>query len=1033
MLSKLVNFGESLTLVPDSGIQFVEYGFDLSNSPRVTRNFIERPLPATLRPNGEIDFELIANWDDDDPDGLQPFQAAAGDNDYSITKERSLEPFLGQWLPVPFLRIGAPDKDGNETYERGPQDWVRMRVIETREAYGDTEATHRVTFAFDTSLVEHGETRLYLAPTFNDASQSGHFRFVHRISDVGTFLKHLHQVDDTTEPYDAQAWVRNWIRDEFREFVSRKKGNRRLRPDDFLYVHEPIARYLTLLDFISRVVSPAKVSFINAAGNDTKPIDVDLVLDIGNSRSCGILIQTFPEDTAVNLNNSLVLELRDLTTPELVYRDPFESHLELVQAEFGRVGLLSGSNRRKAFFWPSLVRIGKEAARYRRDAEGTEAMTGMSSPKRYLWDTDLMNQFWRFRHQKPEDGIGPLIAKTVLKHINKQGDVLDQIREENARLHGNRARIVADLEPATQLRFSRSSFFTFMLLEVIAQAMMMMNSPASRQENRHKDAPRRLRRIVLTIPSATPIQEQRIIRSRAEAAVKLLWALQGWDSRRGNRSIAPPTINASWDEASSMHMVYLYGEITQKLGGSMRGLLDIKGRPRILMSSADKTPRRSLRIASIDIGGGTCDLMVTTYFEQADRALIPQQEFREGFRKAGDDLLREVIQRVALGAIRRDLEERGASKARDMLAELFAGDRTDMSELDKHRRREFVLAVLQPVALGVLEACEAGQVHEGGEAQVFRFGDFFGKKTPMPGDRIVSYLTEKVTRLGVTDYRLADIAVRVDPSDIAGSIETTFSQIFANLAEAVHHFDSDVVLLTGRPSRIPQVSAYFINQLAVTSDRIVPVSTYRVGNWYPFREQSTAVISDPKTTAVVGGMLCALSEKHLMNFTMYTDRLSMKSTARYIGELDLNQKLTNEKVLFSKVDLDNSSQEAMTASFNLFNPVRIGYRQLPYERWVASPLYKISFDSLDNQRSLAKPIKVTLERADVDKPDDDADQATLLSTQAALESFRIESAEDANGRTVYGGNAHLINLKLDTLAANDAGGYWLDTGILSVH
>ncbi|MGO7309887.1 virulence factor SrfB [Rhizobium ruizarguesonis] len=32
----------------------------------------------------------------------------------------------------------------------------------------------------------------------------------------------------------------------------------------------------------------------------------------------------------------------------------------------------------------------------------------------------------------------------------------------------------------------------------------------------------------MTIPSATPVQEQRILNSRAEAAVKLVWSLAGW-------------------------------------------------------------------------------------------------------------------------------------------------------------------------------------------------------------------------------------------------------------------------------------------------------------------------------------------------------------------------------------------------------------------------------------------------------------------------------------------------------------------------
>ena len=48
-----------------------------------------------------------------------------------------------------------------------------------------------------------------------------------------------------------------------------------------------------------------------------------------------------------------------------------------------------------------------------------------------------------------------------------------------------------------------------------------------------------------------------------------------------------------------------------------------------------------------------------------------------------------------------------------------------MSELEKHRRRQFVAGVLKPVAMGVLGRCETGEIVDGAQIQAFRFGDFF--------------------------------------------------------------------------------------------------------------------------------------------------------------------------------------------------------------------------------------------------------------------------------------------------------------------
>jgi hypothetical protein len=41
-------------------------------------------------------------------------------------------------------------------------------------------------------------------------------------------------------------------------------------------------------------------------------------------------------------------------------------------------------------------------------------------------------------------------------------------------------------------------------------------------------------------------------------------------------------------------------------------------------------------VASIDIGGGTTDLMICTYSAEAGQEIEPHQNFREGFRIAGD-------------------------------------------------------------------------------------------------------------------------------------------------------------------------------------------------------------------------------------------------------------------------------------------------------------------------------------------------------------------------------------------------------------
>ena len=80
---------------------------------------------------------------------------------------------------------------------------------------------------------------------------------------------------------------------------------------------------------------------------------------------------------------------------------------------------------------------------------------------------------------------------------------------------------------------------------------------------------------------------------------------------------------------------------------------------------------------------------------------------------------------------------------------------------------------------------------------------------------------------------------------------------------------------------------------------------FRVGSWYPFAD-NRGEITDPKTTVVVGAILCALSEGHLEGFSFDTGSLFLKSTARFIGAMDAGGQIRQGQVWF-EADTDNPS------------------------------------------------------------------------------------------------------------------------------
>jgi len=1027
---------EVITLVPHSGVQFVDAPFDLDQTPRFSRTFIERPDP-----NGGDDIftrvRLYPGWNELDPDGEAP-KRSAGDVEYDISKQRALEPFLGKWVPVPYLRVKAGrGADGQEVYDEGPTNWVRVRVVERADRQRGSGPSHHAVFAFDTELAERFPNRPYTAPEAGDAENSQEFRFVTRMSAIGWFLSNPKTDSESGQAHDFQSWVLEWLWELFREFKEAQRPGRPFKKEDLEYPLEFAARYFAFLEFLGLAVKPATVRFIDTVSKDppARPVGVDLILDVGNSRTCGLLIERFPNEDAINLGNSMVLELRDLGRPEIVYDKPFESHVELVAANFGREELSRESGRSKAFFWPGMVRVGPEAARYREQAEGTEALSGMSSPKRYLWDVAAANQDWKFNAAlgRPSHVEAP-IEKAVRRFINPRGDVRGQIQQDRVlfqkKLYGRRE--AADLEAtANRFAFSRSSFFGFMIAEIVWQAMVMINSPGVRARRGQKDLPRRLERIFFTLPTATSVREQRIMKMRAESAVKLIWDLMGW-KERAPPHLNQPSVHLNLDEASCVQFVYLYGEIARKFGGAISQYFEIAGRRRPYadvdqVPAPDAQPEPSLRIASIDIGGGTSDLMITTYYGEGDRAIRPVQTFREGFRIAGDDILKEIIQRHVLRGIEARLTECGLRSAREFLKERFDGDRGGMAEQDRHLRRQVILRLLVPLGLAMLHAYEkAGaadllSVRSLGFAELLELGGQGQAAEIKP--RLAAYLEKAASERGAQDFTIESCRFTLDFSEIGRTVQEVLRGPLGLFAEAIHHFDCDVVLLTGRPSCLPSVVDFVNNRLAVSPDRIVPLHMYRPGQWYPFRGLGESRIVDPKTTAAVGCMLCALADRQLTNFSLYSKGLTMRSTARFIGDLELDFRLREDKVIFRADDLLKPG-EASAKEIRFHGKTRIGFRQLPFERWTATPLYMLKLDPGSHSERIENPLTVTLERESPEEADLGTDK--FLDAEAQKEELKIVEAKDNAGADL----SRIMSLSLNTLADED--GYWLDTGVLTV-
>jgi hypothetical protein len=337
----------------------------------------------------------------------------------------------------------------------------------------------------------------------------------------------------------------------------------------------------------------------------------------------------------------------------------------------------------------SMVRMGREAddvAQVMR-AEG-DIRTGVSSPKRYLWADDsswLEGANWHMAD--PADR-----CKTGTYASTLKGPLLLYIHEddrdfllESDQPSENEYATDTPMKP----RHAPRCLMTAAIYELLSQAYSYVNSAGYRHASGDAGRTREIRTLTLTYPSGM-LQEER---QRLEAQVNK--AINIFAMTLGKNQGVKPELNLHIDEASAVHLTYIWSEIrmlgqnprlwfttlhqdrgqqeTEKAeepapiaaaaAGRRRGRAgaDVLRHQRPAASTrirAGAQPEpfgdvaNEIRIACIDIGGGTTDLMIAKYnFEsKIDDAIRGQVMHQDGIYLGGDQLVKRLLETVIVPA-----------------------------------------------------------------------------------------------------------------------------------------------------------------------------------------------------------------------------------------------------------------------------------------------------------------------------------------------------------------------------------------------
>ncbi|MBP5561623.1 MAG: virulence factor SrfB [Muribaculaceae bacterium] len=736
------------------------------------------------------------------------------------TSNKFLEPYFNKWLPAPFI-----EKDVVGDYRNGPYNWCKCKIIPIKEKAGVITAD--VLFAVDTRSVYNDEDLYQETPVFVSNGERD---------------KRFTLCDNEQQLIDFCMWNDAWVRDYLMRIAF--PG---VTEFDMLEVREGqhrymfLASYLILMAYLGGKEEIPTIKLVRDRG--VEHVKVDMIIDIGNSRTGAILMenQDFTKVTP--------LRLQDFTHPitpdgQLNRKeDTFDMRLAFRRVSFGPN--IENSNQ---FVWPSFIRLGKEAQYLSHQVtalqEGQETVSTYSSPKRYLWDNKPVKQEWRLVNVDGEDANEPPIIPGVSNYFNYDGT----INEEGFGVGAS---------------YSRRTLMTFAFMEILQQAIVQINSYEHRNHRGRMNTPRSIEKVIITSPTAMSLLEQQALCKALKDAVFVLNhfnSIADESARQLEIEVVPNERfdrdgNRLWsfDEATCSQLVFVYGQLCDRYKNCSAKFFELYGKKREIEGVVKDT----INIGTVDIGAGTTDLSICRYeYNATNQARVkPIPIFWDSFGSAGDDMLQVLITNVLIegddAILYKHMMEMGMSRQEiyKKLYRFFGEDHNAMSFKDRLVRRDFNIQVNVPVMYYYLNLLSHGEKY-----RELSYKEIF--ENNLPSEAVLKAFEEKM------GFSLCDVKWIYDSEIMSRYVERSMDKLVEAVATLLYAYDCDIVLLSGRPTTLEPLRRCFLKYFAVSPNRLVVMGKYRIGRWYPFCDESGGgFVKDTKSLVPVGAMIGYLASR----------------------------------------------------------------------------------------------------------------------------------------------------------------------------
>jgi hypothetical protein len=685
----------------------------------------------------------------------------------------------------------------------------------------------------------------------------------------------------------------------------------------------------------------------------------------------------------------------------------------------------------------SMVRMGREVDDICQimHAKG-DFRTGVSSPKRYLWAHDaswLEGAYWYMAdpHDRCRtDNFASKLQGPLLKYIHEDDrDFLLQLEDEEE---------IKDEQFANQVptkpQHAPRTFMTAAIYELLCQAFLHVNSTGYRSHTSDEARARELRSLTMTYPTGMFQPERERFAKQAQKAIDIFARTVGKHQK------AKPTLTFSIDEASAVHLTYIWSELrmlgqdprlwfaalarshtnakvavgadgadggepeaTGTVAAGRRRNRGRMGRPGRGGSSTAADERESfeaqeLRIACIDIGGGTTDMMIASYRYQPgiDDSIEGRVLHQDGVSIAGDQLIKRMLEKIVVPtfADALSLEEEDV--------QLLFGPEVPKNRGFSSSRIDWTNRMFVPLAERYLQLA----------VDDIRDEELSHTDPEIVDPMVVESLQQQCNKLrGPGYYNVQqDLRLTYDKERFEDVVHEVFDDLLFDFCGRIVDHEVDVVLLAGQPSKLGYLQELVRMYVPLPASRIIPMFNHYAGNWYPYQDvkgHAPGLIVDPKSAVVVGAAIEFLARHGMLPQFKFAMHGKEQENTYFWGVMtESTSTIRDERILFHPVDDEDRDQSVEFPT--IAQRVVIGRKMVGDPDAQASPIYALKMDVGNRIGPTNVTVKIKRMRA----------------TETLAEHLKVESVQGtvAGEPAVLGENV-LFNWR--TLADER---YFLDTG-----